>query len=132
MIKEEKLICSIDYTAVYEMNDVESQWLKPLTPPSTVDDITPTISELVKELKVEVSRWFTIGMFLQVPEWKLSAIKADEHGDSMDCLVKMLVFWQKNAGRNNRFMWETVIEAVRHIDNKTLAEKLEKTHLNVV
>ncbi len=105
------------------MNMVEMKWLEAVEPHPTADASSPTISQLVVELKVEADKWSLLGTHLEVPHWKLAAIEKEEHS-CIDRLLKVLLHWQKNATLANPFTWGTVVETLRNIDNNTLADKI--------
>ena len=130
-VANNELECTIDSTAVYEMNDIENKWLKKVAPPPPSTPNSPSIYQLVDELKVECYRWYEIGLHLQVPQWKLAIIEKDEKTCS-EQLIKALEYWQKNGNleAGNPFSWKTVVEVLRKIENNNLAEELKAKYLN--
>ena len=126
-----ELECTVDSTAVYEMNDIEKKWLEPVAPPPPSTPNTPSFFQLVDELKVECYRWYEIGLHFQVPQWKLATIEKDEKTCS-EQLIKALEYWQKNGNleAGNPFSWNTVVEVLRKIKNNNLAEELKAKYLN--
>ena len=95
---EKELVCFEDpdpQVAGCKMNEVELTWMEGVKPPQS-DTGSPTIKQLTVELKVEADEWYTLGTLLEVPSWKLAAIKREEHS-CIECLIKALEYWQKNA-----------------------------------
>ena len=126
--KELLLVCSIDPIAVCEMGEIVCKWLEAVAPP--LNPNSPSITQLVGELKIECANWYEIGLSLSVPEWKLAAIKKED-GECLERLTKSLVYWQKNGNvkDDNSFSWETVVKCLRVIDNNTLADDIQKKYL---
>ena len=128
---EKELVCFEDpdpQVASCEMNEFELKWMEGVKPPQS-DAGGPTIDQLVVELKVEAHDWNTLGVFLQVPYWKLAAIEKEEHS-CIDCLIKVVVYWQKNATLANPFTWETIVQALRKIENNALADTIAARYVN--
>ena len=130
-VANNELECTIDSTAVYEMNDIEKKWLEPVAPPPPSTPNSPSIDQLVDELKVESNMWPLIGLHLLVPPWKLATIERDEK-TCLEQLFKALEYWQKNGNlkTGNPFSWKTVVEVLRKIDSNNLAEELEAKYLS--
>ena len=131
-VANNELECTIDSTAVYEMNDIEKKWLEPVAPPPSSTPNSPSIDQLVDELKVESNRWYEIGLHLLVPLWKLATIEKEEK-TCLEQLIKALEYWQKNGNlkTGNLFSWKTVVEVLRKIENNHLAEMIEAKYLNI-
>ena len=110
------------------MNEVELKWMAGVKPLQSDAD-GPTIKQLAVELKVEADKWYTLGTVLEVPSWKLAAIKKEEDS-CIEWLIKALEYWQKNATLANPFTWETVVQALRDIGNKTLADQLAAKYVS--
>ena len=129
-LDERELICSIDPLVTCNMNEIELKWMEEVKPPQS-DAGSPTISQLVVELKEETARWYELAVHMKIPEWKLAVIQKEERS-LKDCLIKALQYWQKNANpSHNPFTWDTVIQALRHIENNALADAIaEKCHKN--
>ena len=127
-IKDKELLCSIDAVAVCEMGEIVCKWLEDVAPPSNPNSLS--IAQLSLELKSECANWYEIGLCLNVPEWKLAAIKKEE-SECLERLTKSLVYWQKNGNVNddNPFSWETVVKCLREIDSNTLADQIQKKYL---
>ena len=128
-LKEKELVCSVNHRIGCEMNEVELKWMEGVKPPQS-DAGGPTIDQLAVELKVEAHAWNTLGVFLQVPYWKLAAIKKEEQQHCIDCLIKALEYWQKNATRDRPFTWDTVVQALRFVDNNALADTLAAKYVS--
>jgi len=91
--------------------------------PSHTQDLT--LRCLMKELKLQASEWYNIGVFLYMPTGLLDTIKRDNQNRSMDCLQEMLKAWLETT--NPLPTWELVVEAVRERSAK-LADKLHKKY----
>ena len=131
-LAEKELVCFEDpdpQVASCEMNEVELKWMEEVKPPQS-DAGGPTIKQLAVELKVEADKWYTLGIYLEVPTWKLAAIRKEEHSACIEYLIKALVYWQKNATLANPFTWETIVQALRNIDNNTLADTLAEKYIS--
>ena len=129
-LKEEELVCSVDPQSGCNMNEIELKWLGKVKPPQA-DAGSPTISQLLVELKEETARWYELAVHMKIPEWKLAIIKGEEHSLT-ERLIKALEYWQKNADpSNNPFTWDTVIQALKKMKNNTLADAIaEKCRKN--
>ena len=130
-VANNELECTIDSTAVYEMNDIEKKWSEPVAPPPSSTPNSPSFDQLVDELKVESTRWYEIGVHLLVPLWKLNTIGKEEK-TCLEQLIKALEYWQKNGNlkMGNPFSWKTVVKVLRKIKNNDLAEMIEAKYLN--
>ena len=124
-LDERELRCSIDPLVTCNMNEIELKWMEEVKPPRS-DAGSPTISQLVVELKEETARWYELAVHMRIPLWKLAVIKRDEQS-SEDCLIKALEYWQKNADPSrNPFTWDTVIQALKKMKNNRLADAIAK------
>ena len=121
-------MCSIDPIVICETSEIVCKWLKAVAPPSNPN--SPSVAQLFSELKKECANWYEIGFGLNVPEWKLAAIKKDE-SECLGRLTKSLVYWQKNGNvkDDNPFSWETVVKCLREIDSNTLADHIQRKYL---
>ena len=130
-VANNELECTIDPTAVYEMNDIEKKWLEQVAPPPSSTPNSPSFDQLVDELKVESYRWYEIGIHLLIPLWKLATIEKEEK-TCLEQLIKALEYWQKNGNlkAGNPFLWKTVVEVLRKINNNNLAEIIEAKYMN--
>ena len=79
---------------------------------------------LSRELKSVQSRWFELGIRLDVPDSVLNEIK-NEHRTAGLQMIHMLRHWLKS---NPSCSWDTIIEGLREIDENVLAETLASTH----
>ena len=130
---EKELVCFQDpnpQVASCRMNEFELKWMEGVKPPQS-DAVGPTIKQLAVELKVEADNWYTLGMYLEVPTWKLAAIRKEEHSACIEYLIKALVYWQKNATLANPFTWDTIVQALRNVDNNMLADTLAEKYISL-
>ena len=125
-IEDKELICSSDPLIYYEMNDVESKWLKPVPlPPSNSD--TPTMDQLMTELEQVSSIWVRVGIHLLLPVWRIESIEKNNRGQCYECLMSVLEHWRNSANTKSPFSWETIIAVLRSksIGNHRLADEIE-------
>ena len=127
-IEDKELICSSDPVICYEMNDVESKWLKP--PP--LDSNAPTMDQLMTELEQVSSTWQNVGVHLLLPPWKLEIIEKNNRGQCYECLMSVLEYWRNSANTKNPFSWKTIVAVLRSksIGNHRLADEIEYKYLN--
>ena len=127
-LREKELICSIDPLATCKMNEVELKWMEGVTSPQSDAD-GPTFSQLSDELKFEAHNWYSLGTFLGVRQDQLDAIAEEERSVRVR-LIKSLVYWEKNATHSKPFKWETVVQALRNVENNTLADQLVAKYIS--
>ena len=97
--------------------------------PPQSDARSPTISQLSEELKFEAHNWYSLGTFLGVRQDQLAAIDVEEQSVRVR-LIKSLVYWQKNGTLAKPFTWETVVQALRFVDNNMLADQLVAKYIS--
>ena len=84
----------------------------------------PTLKLVLKELYNKVSsKWENIGILLDIDDAPLSKIKADNHGDSGDCLREMLRIWLKKVDPPPS--WNDIIEALECLGKEKLSKELK-------
>ncbi len=99
-----------------------------LTSPQS-DAGSPTISQLGDELKVEAHNWKLLGTFLGLRQDQLEVIAEEEQSVRVR-LIKSLVYWERNATTAKPFKWETIVKALRSVDNNTLADKVAEKYVS--
>ena len=85
----------------------------------------PEFYQLLQKVGPKVkAKWKTLGHGLCIECHQLDAIKKD-NSECLDCLVKMLQQWKKNA--EPPYTWATIIEALKSplVDEENLAKELE-------
>ena len=88
----------------------------------------PKCSVLLRELLNKVSdKWEDIGLLLDLETGRLDAIKSDHH-DSQTCFREMLKLWLKRDDPPPT--WSAIIETIRILQYKLLAEDLKKKYCN--
>ena len=88
----------------------------------------PKFGVLLNELLSKVSAdWEDIGLTLELEQGQLSAIKSDHH-ESNKCFREMLKLWLKQVDPPPT--WSAIIEAIRILQYKPLAEELRKKYCN--
>lgn len=75
------------------------------------------------ELK-DVVDWFGLGVHLRLDVSKLKGIEA-RNGDTEECKCEMLQVWIDTVGESD---WVSIAKALRKIEEKDLAEKLDKKY----
>ena len=89
---------------------------------------SPKITTLLKELSSKVSaEWEDIGLFLEIEEGRLSAIKSD-HKQSRKCFQEMLKLWLKQVDPCPT--WSAIIEAIELLEYESLAKELREKYCN--
>ena len=87
----------------------------------------PTLPDLLKELLSKVaSKWENIGILLGIDDGPLSKIKADNHGESGDCLREMLRVWLKKVDPPPS--WNLLVDALKSLGEEKLAQELRKKY----
>ena len=97
--------------------------------PPQSDARSPTISQLSEELKFEAHNWYSLGTFLGVRQDQLAGIAEEEQSVRVR-LIKSMVYWEKNATLAKPFTWETIVKALRYVDNNTLADKVAAKYVS--
>ena len=92
-------------------------------------DASLTIYQLADELKVEACNWNLLGTFLGVRQDQLDVI-AEEERSVRFRLIKVLDYWQKNATLAKPFTWETVVQALRYVENNRLADEIAEKYVS--
>ena len=89
------------------------------------DDSTQlTLKEIQNELKVTASKWYQLGVQLEIPSAMLSTIEIDHPRDVQRCMTEVLDWWLRNAPERS---WEKLTEALEAVGGYTvLVEKLRK------
>ena len=87
-----------------------------------------TLKAAINALHSASSRWYQIGVQLDVPTHLLKNIQ-QQHHDPIDCLTELLDNWMKNA-TDPPPSWRALIDALRApiVGEKRLAEELEEKY----
>ncbi len=81
---------------------------------STVTSLT--IRKVYTELKLLASRWYQIGIFLDMEPGTLDTIKTNNPNDVEVCLMCMIKEWLNRI--NPRPTWEKLVEATKDINER--------------
>ena len=83
------------------------------------------LRDLLEETLSSSTKWYKIGLRLDVPVDKLDGIRR-EFSDQEDCLCEMLKEWLKGAA-GTRPTWHVLVEALRSqtVGETQLADQLE-------
>ena len=89
------------------------------------DDSTQlTLKEIQNELKETASKWYQLGVQLEIPSAMLSTIESDHPSDVQRCMTEVLDWWLRNAPERS---WEKLTEALEAMGGyRVLVEKLRK------
>ena len=77
-----------------------------------------TLDELLNELK-DVDDWFELGVYLNVPDYKLREIGKD-FGNAEECLIEMILLWRQLCVPT----WVAITTALSEINMHTLAVRI--------
>ena len=80
----------------------------------------------LRNLKIElktVTNWYSLGIQLNVPDYELRKIDQDFHGSDHK-MSAMLSHWLNNCSED-KLSWQTIADALKHIQHNNLARKLE-------
>ena len=86
------------------------------------------LRDLLEETLSSSTKWYKIGLRLDVPVDKLDGIRS-QFSDQEDCLCEMLKEWLKGAA-GTKPAWMTLVEALRSqtVREPQLADQLEMKH----
>ena len=105
---------------------VESNGAASNNPPRQQEDsVPPELAEAHRILKPIASEWENIGMYLQVPDREIKAIKMQEHGVVRNCLRELLIVWLRGVAPPPS--WRALAEAVREVDER-VAREIQDRH----
>ena len=82
--------------------------------------------DFVKVLSQE-TRWFLLGVHLDIPPNKLKEIEKNHGNDLSRCLIELHEFLEKK----NALTWEAIASALKGINNNTLADKILTEYIRV-
>ena len=86
------------------------------------------LRDLLEETLSSSTKWYKIGLRLDVPVDKLDGIRS-HFSDQQECLCEILKEWLKGAAGTNP-SWRILVEALRSqtVGETRLADKLEAMH----
>ena len=122
-----ELTCSICPRAVwYSPSEAESLWLGPY--PASSSELT-TI-QLLNELIETSHKWLEIGIYLEVPNYRLQSIRT-HNNDVVQRLYDVLDFWKNNPKPTKPYTWQTIVSSLRSciVSNESLASEIEQRYL---
>ncbi len=80
----------------------------------------PTLHQLLANLS-DVTEWFLLGIYLDIPESDLEKIRYENHWNVTDCKCEMLSTWLR---RNPQPTWATIVTTLTDIGRRSLAYKI--------
>ena len=87
---------------------------------------TPSLKDLLKELKQVASKWENIGVMLGIDSGVLDNIDADNPKSCENCLREMLKVWLKQLAPAPS--WQAVVEALDVLGEPKLAQELKQRY----
>ena len=124
--REGEVICSIcPRTVWYSPSEAESLWLAPY--PASSSELTT--SQLAEELTETSHKWFEIGIYLEVPNYRLQSIQTCNN--NIQRLYAVLDFWKNNPKPTKPYTWKTIVSCLRSriVSNERLASEIEQRYL---
>lgn len=92
-----------------------------MDPPLYAADTSPlTIPLLLEKLK-EVTDWYMLGAYLDVPVHELKKIEQSQNGVER-CKLEVLQYWLANAKTP---LWKKIVKALEQLNMVALARKLK-------
>ena len=81
---------------------------------------------LLEEIK-EITSWYMLGAYLNVPVYQLNKIQSTNTQDGVErCKLEMLQYWLNTTMNAS---WKDVIRALEQLDMLTLAARLKSKFL---
>lgn len=88
----------------------------------------PTLKDLQKEFHTKVADlWEDIGIQLDIDEGVLNKLKADNIGNTGNCLREMFKVWLTKC--NPSPAWSAIVEALGALGQENLAQYIRKKYL---
>ena len=114
------------HTVWYSPREAESVWLAPY--PSSSSELTTT--QLMEELTEISHKWFEIGIYLEVPNYRLQSIRSC-NDDVIQRLYAVLDFWKNNPKPTKPYTWQTIVSSLRSriVSDENLASKIKQQYL---
>ena len=122
-----ELTCSIRPRVVfYAPSEDESLWLGPY--PASSNELT-TI-QLFEELIETSHKWFEIGIYLEVPNFRLQYFRT-RNCDVIQQLYDVLDFWKNNPKPTKPYTWQTIVSCLRSriVSDERLASEIEQRYI---
>ena len=89
--------------------------------------IKPQLKELMVALYHKVAdKWRTIGVYLEIPQGKLSGIAEKKQRNPQDCLLEMLETWLERV--DPPATWAAIIDAVEFLGEEQLGKELREKY----
>ena len=89
------------------------------------------VLKVLRHYKFPEARWFDFGLNLDLPYHTLKAIESANKGDPSNCLMECLAKWL-TEGSDGTLVWQTLANALREMDVKSIAINIHKTSTNVI
>ena len=91
-----------------------------MCPSGLIDGVRDvTVKEVLCELK-EVDNWFDLGVYLNIPDFKLREIYQDCQDGTEQCKIEMLLIWRQQCIPT----WSAIVTALSEIGMHNLAIKI--------
>ena len=87
---------------------------------------TPSLNDLLKELKLVASKWENLGIMLGIDSGILDTIAANNPKNCDNCLREMLKVWLKQVDPPPG--WQAVVEALEVLGEPKLASELRQRY----
>ena len=81
------------------------------------------IVQILKQYRFPEAKWFEFGLNLGLLYPTLEAIDANHRGNTSRCLMECLSKWLSKAHHPT---WQTLASALKKLEAKAVAEKIEK------
>ena len=82
---------------------------------------------MLKQYKFHDTEWFELGIELGIHQPTLAAIEANNKGNVSRCLRECLTKWLNKADEAEPCTWQTLVRALRDIDEKAVADHIDRT-----
>ena len=89
------------------------------------------MTDVIEALKGKAdSKWRHFGTFLRFDPALMNTIESDHNRSVTDCMLDLVTKWVDNEEGSGDLprTWQTVVETVRKLKDRKLAEELEKTY----
>ena len=77
-------------------------------------------------------KYYKFGTYLNIPKERLDFIERNFKGDLARCLIECLMAWLRNSDDPNTKCWETLILAIRHVDEEEIADNIYNESMQAI
>ena len=89
-----------------------------------IKDLNIVIRELTLEQHLPCSVWYVLGLQLGLYDDRLKDIKADYHGQSVECFRECMSAWLKGENKIKCPSWSSLATALDTIEEKSIASNI--------